>query len=275
MLTATKNLSRKGGEKLVGGISQVKYSILTLSVALMIGIAATVLFMEFFENDGHLIHEIADEVGGYVAIIGLVLGLPALCYAMVTDDEVKRIGEDIDRRTLKKVKKEIGRQLADFENGLEPDQSVQVFVPNSDGTLLQPIYDPSEAGPDDGWGIRPDAPQAVTGNAFVTNRYIGLDDINPSQYSLLRLTREQRKQYEDIKAVAAVPVPGRHENGAGCKEPVGVLTVFSADSTHYFEGEDFKRKHKEAATKLTEVLADYIPPRGPLTEAGIRASSHQ
>ncbi len=270
-----KNLTRKCGEKLVTEISRVKYSILTLSVTLMASVVAAVVVMAVFENDGHLVHDLADEIGGYVAIVGLVLGLPALCYAMVTDDEVKRIGEEIDRRTMKKVRNEIKHRLAEFENGLEPDQSLQVFVPNSDRSLLQPIYDPSKTGPDDGWGIKPEAPQAVTGNAFADNKYIGVDDINPSQYSLLRLTRKQQRQYKDIKAVAAAPVAGQGETSPGRKDPVGVLTVFSTDSTNHLEGEEFKRKHKDAAKELTDVLSDYIPQRGPLTEARIRAGFHQ
>jgi hypothetical protein len=267
-----RNLSHRSGELLIGAISRVKYSILTLSIALMAGILVVVLVMSVFKNEGHQVHRFAEEVGAYVAIVGVVLGLPALCYAMVTDDAVKRIGEELGRGTLEKVREEVAHELEAFEAELDAGQSVQVFVPNSDRTLLQPIYDPSAAGPEDGWGIKPDAPQAVTGNAFVTNRYIGLDDISPSQYSLLRLTSEQRRRYADIEAVAAAPVPGRLVNERGERDPVGVLTVFSTASTERLEDPDFKRKLEALAASLTGVLADYIPQGGPLTEARIKAA---
>jgi hypothetical protein len=271
MPKALRKFPHKAGERLVGVISRFKYSILTLSVVFMISIVAVTVIMAFFENDGPEVQRIAVDAGGYVAIVGLVLGLPALCYAMVTDDEVKRIREEMDRTTFKKVKKEIGDELAVFEKELSPELAVQVFIPNSNRTLLRPIYDPADEGPEDGWRIG-SSPQAVTGNSFAANTYIGLDEISPSQYSMLRLTKSQQRRYKHIKAVAAAPIPGPRKDTAGNRDPVGVLTVFSTTSTHNMEGDDFKDAHETAAGMLTDILGDYIPQSGPLTEDSLRAA---
>lgn len=182
--------------------------------------------------------------GGYIAILALVLGFPALCYAMVTDRSV----DALSAATRENLRDNVLQVLIDgAEELLQPDHHVQLFRPNHRKTTLMPFYDPAGAGPTEGWSIDPSRPQAVTGSAWVGNKYYfalgqALSD------SRLRLTSEQRKRYGDLTGVAAAPV--RDASG----DPIAVLTIFTQSKTPQMANQDYIDRHLVLADRVSNQL---------------------
>lgn len=219
-LSKTKRFPHRVAEGLVGLIGRHKYNMLAISIGLAFVLAVAALFVVAVKHEEDWLTSLATGVGGYVAIAGLVLGLPALGYAMVTDSTVSRIEDrlGIDEEKIEDLEAQIKKELRGFVAEL-PGHIVQVFVPDRERAKLIPVYDPDNGGPPGGWGIAENAPQAITGSAWGGRGYLfGIG--NKLKRSKLRLTEKQQEEYEDLEAVAAAPVL---DDG----EPVGVLTVFS------------------------------------------------
>jgi hypothetical protein len=249
---------RRGGEALVASIARWKYHLLTYAALVAGALALTALFL-FIAGEAERVRSAVGEVEGFVAIAGLVLGLPALAYAMVTDNTVGRIEDQMTRDRRKEIEARVGDRLRDFEDAL-PDHTVQVFLPDFQQTRLLPIYDPDRDGPDEGWAIERKTPQALTGSAWVGKTYLwGIGD--ELEQSKLRLTAAQRRDYEDLKAVAAAPISGR-----GHLDPLGVLTVYSRCDDQKIGTESFIHDHTEAARSLAWIIDAYVPERGPLSQ---------
>lgn len=251
-------LPRRGGEALVARIAIRKYDLLAYA-ALTAGVLAVTALAFLIDGKGHDLTSIAGDVEGFVAIAGLVLGLPALAYAMVTDSTVERIEGQLGRDRSKEVETRIGARLHDFEQDL-PGHTVQVFLPDLQQTRLLPVYDPGDDGPDEGWAIDRKTPQALTGSAWVGRNYLWGVAADLKQ-AKLRLTPDQLEEYEDLKAVAAAPVFGK-----GHLDPLGVLTVYSKSDDGTIGTEAFIQKHKEAAKSLSRIIDDYVPESGPLSQ---------
>jgi hypothetical protein len=92
-----------------------KASILVVSAGLASLFALAVL-IAIGENDGDGLTTLVTGAGGYVAIVGLVLGLPALSYAMVTDRSVEQLREEINLSIELSVTKD---DLGDMEARIE------------------------------------------------------------------------------------------------------------------------------------------------------------
>jgi hypothetical protein len=195
-------------------------------------------------GDGNWLTSRIAEIGGYVAIIAVVLGLPALGYAMVTDHNV----DVLSAALLESISEKIGDLLRKAPQDLLPaDHHVQLWRPNPDRTLLLPVYDPHHDGPREGWGIDPASPQAVTGSAWVRNEYFYLRD--PGLHdSTLRLTRRQRRRFRDLTGVAATPVRDASQ------QPIAVLTILTSSLHPRIGDHEFINLHVALAEHLAEIL---------------------
>jgi hypothetical protein len=127
-------LPRQVGESLVNRIARWKFDL--LAYAAVAGSVLALLALGFWiEGRGKDVSSVVGEVEGYVAIAGLVLGLPALAYAMVTDSAVGRIEGQMGRDRRKEIETRIESRLRGFEEDL-PDHTVQVFLPDLQRTRV-------------------------------------------------------------------------------------------------------------------------------------------
>lgn len=240
-------------------VARHKFGMLALAIAAAILLFAVSMVFVFGEHEGHQLTERAADIGGYVAIIGLVLGLPALGYAMVTDRAVEKIQDSLgttDRR-LKQIRQQIQQRLEAWKGEIPEEHQVQIFVPNRQLTRIVPIYDPDRVGPVEGWESNQRAPQAITGSAFVSKTYLHGEGDELRQQKL-RLTEEQLESFEHLTGVAAAPI----KDG---ERVIGVLTVFTAAEKPQTGEEKFISDHQELAEWLAPVIKKYVPERGPLT----------
>lgn len=159
---------------LVAWIDSHKYDMLALSAVAAVVLALTAGFFAVFEHEGGQLTASIADIGGYVAIAGLMLGLPALVFAMVTDSAVERIEDKLgaSKEKVKDTKQNLSDKLEAFRRSLPAEHFLQVFVPDIQRERLIPIYDPKHRGPEDGWGIDPATPQAITGSAWVGREYL-------------------------------------------------------------------------------------------------------
>jgi len=269
-----QSLPARWADALVDWIARHKATILAVSVAFGAILAASGLFVAFGEGDGTQLTEVVVKVGGYLAIVGLVLGLPALAYAMVTDRAVERLSDalGLPKEELKRIDALIDRVqslLGNWGHALPSDHQLQIFVPNRQRTRLVPVYDPSNTGPAEGWEVPSDAPQAITGSAWVEDRYC-YAVAEELKLSRLRLTSVQRKRYAHLTGVAAAPI---HKDGGR----IGVVTIFTSGQQPQMKSPEFIRLHETLATFLSPVIGDFIPEAGPLRLPPItvdQASSH-
>src|ERR1700704_1638939 len=86
---------RRAAEMTVAWIDRHKFGMLASSVGAAVLLASAALFVAFGEHHEEQLNSFVADLGGYVAVAGLVLGLPALCYAMVTDSAVGRIEDQL------------------------------------------------------------------------------------------------------------------------------------------------------------------------------------
>ena len=272
-----RRVPQQFAEAVLTQIDRFKYDILVFFALLALVLAATAGFFAVIEHDGpELTHSVAD-IGGYVAIAGLVLGVPALIYAMVTDNNVGRLNNLADligapMESIDETKDAVADRLAAFSESLPEDHFLQVFVPDRFRTHLVPLYDPKRRGPGVGWGIDPTTPQAITGSAWVGRSYLWGKGEELMQ-AKLRLTAEQVRRYADLVAVAAAPifdegrlvqVPGKP--GKTQPDVIGVLTVFSTVESSVIGTDDFRRRHQAAANSLATIVEDRVPEPGALTQ---------
>lgn len=229
--------------KVVNAIASRKTTLLANAICVAIVLLISVGVLRAV-GDGEWLTGRVAEIGGYVAIIAVVLGLPALGYAMVTDHSV----DILSAAMLDSLRDRIGELLAKVSPEVLPsDHHVQLFRPNSDRTLLLPVYDPHGDGPSEGWEIDPNSPQAVTGSAWVTNDYYFLQDqaLHDSQ---LRLTPRQRKRYRKLTGVAATPVRDASQ------QPIAVLTILTSSANTRIGAQDFIELHVSLAEHLARLL---------------------
>lgn len=259
-----RSLPRSAAEALVLWIARHKYDMLAGSIAAATALVLAALFIIVVEQDLERLNSFVGEVEGYVAIAALVLGLPALGYAMVTDSAIARIEDELgtSKTGLEDIDRRISERLSGFEANL-PGHFIQVFAPNLQLSRLVPIYDPDHEGPEEGWSIEVTTPQAITGSAWVGREYLrGIGD--ELRQSKLRLTADQLKRYEDLTAVAAAPILEGDRR-------VGVLTVSSKSEDQQIGAPWFRERHEEAARSLTPIIGDYIPEEGALSQGEISA----
>jgi hypothetical protein len=243
------SLSARWADSLVGWIARRKLELLACSIGLAaaLGVVACVLWLA---GDGPELNRFLLDAGGYVATAALVLGLPALAYAMVTDRTVDALTASARGR----LREEVRVLLDKARQSLHHDAyEVQLFQPNQTRTRLVPAYDPSNTGPQEGWDINPRAPQAVTGSAWVDNSYYFLQEPALSK-SGLRLTEEQQRRYKGLTGVAATPV----RDAAG--HAIAVLTLFSTSAAPKMDTKDFVDRHVGLAADVGEILRAYIGP---------------
>ncbi|HEX7244078.1 MAG TPA: hypothetical protein VF245_00760 [Solirubrobacterales bacterium] len=257
---------RRGPARWVDGlvdlIARHKAGMLAFAVAVAIVLSLTALFIAFGEHEGHELTHFVADIGGYVAIVGLVLGFPALCYAMVTDRAVENLRDElgISKPRLKSLGKRVREIIANSRESVPDDHHIQIFVPNPQRTRGMPLYDPDNEGPEEGWIVDEDTPQAVTGSAWVEDKYLyGVND-RLSQPKL-RLTAEQLKRYEHLTGVAAAPI---HDGD----RKVGVLTIFTDAEHPIMTEKPFRDMHRRLAKRLAPVIREYVPETGAL-EAGV------
>jgi hypothetical protein len=273
-----RRISHRFALAMVERIDRYKYDMLALSAATAIGLSLTALFLILFESDGAELTKSLADIGGYVAIAGLVLGLPALVYAMTTDSKVERIQDQIgaSKESVDDTRQAIAARLARFLTSLPPEHSVQVFVPERLRDHIVPIYDPEYRGPEQGWSIDPATPQAISGSAWVGRSYLWATDEELKQVNL-RLNAEQVRRYEDLRAVAAAPIfdPGRmnpppdNPRGEPVPEVIGVLTVFSTVPSDVIGKSDFRTRHEAEAASLVAAVRSQVPEEGALTRGDL------
>jgi hypothetical protein len=252
---------------IVNQIAHHKAVMLELSLALAVALALIAAVDLSLGGGPSLTHSVID-VGGYVAIVGLVLGLPALGYAMVTDSGVERLRDalgvtDEDRGELEgTIEQKIEHELRIGSTQLPEGHHVQIFVPNLHQTRLLPVYDPQKEGPGDGWEIIPGAPQAVTGSAWEANEYffaLGKALSDP----VLRLTPDQLRRFRHLTGVAAAPIRDRGKH-------IGVLTIYTDSDEPQMKDPAFIRLHLLLADALAPAVSKYVAAHGTLDKA-----SHQ
>jgi hypothetical protein len=131
-----------------------------LAGAIMLAAAPFIALFIALEGHGHGLTDVVFKLGGYEAIAGLVLGIPALGYAMVTDRFVEELtfGLGLTRGELRRVEADIDKIVRTAK--LPPEHYAQVFVPNRQRTRLMPIYDPEAVGSEEGWEVNASTPQA-------------------------------------------------------------------------------------------------------------------
>jgi hypothetical protein len=234
----------------------------SITLAVLLVIAA---IMEISLGEGSSLTKSLADLGGYVAIVGLVLGFPALGYAMVTDRSVEQLSEtlSITEGALVTMRKNIGQRIFELlsarGNGLPSGHYVQVFAPNRRRTRLRPVYDPTKTGPQEGWEVNPEAPQAVTGSAWVADEYFFATGDALSDPAL-RLTPDQLKRFDGITGVAAAPIRDDEDT-------LGVLTIFTEVDNPQMASPEFIRMHLALASAVAPALSDRVASEGSLDKA--------
>jgi len=249
-------------EARVDWIARHKAGMLVFSALAALLLAVAALFIAFGEGEGGHLTSLVEKIGGYVAISGLVLGLPALGYAMVTDRAVEQLPDKIgaSKADVKDLESEIEEILDNSGEMLPGGHHLQVFVPNRQRNALVPIYDPRSDGPVEGWEISRDTPQAITGSAWVQGDYLyGVGE--ELKQAKLRLTSEQLKRYGHLAGVAAAPMK------VGVRK-IGVLTIFAEGEAPMMATDEFQALHRRLAIMLSPVVGKYVPETGPL-KAGV------
>lgn len=257
----SRSAPAKWADALVDSIAIHKSNMLAFSITAAVVLGASALFFVFGEHEGGQLTSLAADVGGYVAVVGLVLGLPALGYAMVTDRAVEKLRSELGatKEDLEEVDREIHERLRNAGEELPAGHHMQIFVPNLQRTRLMPIYDPDHNGPEEGWDVNRNTPQAITGSAWVGDEYlcgIGPDDLG---HPKLRLTAAQLERYKYLTGVAAAPM---HYRG----RKIGVLTIFTDIEHPAMKDEGFEERHRRLAELLAPVIRGYVPEEGRLRQ---------
>jgi len=253
-----RGAATRWAEARVDWIADHKAGMLVSSLLTAVGLSVVALFIAFGEGEGGWLTELAEEVGGYVAIGGLVLGLPALGYAMVTDRAVEQLPDRIGapKADIKDLKGEIDGIIESSGETLPPGHHVQIFVPDRHRDSLVPLYDPENAGPREGWEVSKETPQAITGSAWVLGRPLyGMGE--ELRQSKLRLTSDQLRRYGHLTGVAAVPMK------VGDRQ-VGVMTIYAEGKPPEMATKKFQRLHRRLAIMLSPTIGKYVPDTGPL-----------
>jgi hypothetical protein len=268
------NLERKFtylADTLVDGIARHKARMLAGAIMLAAALAFIALFIAL-EGHGHGLTDVVVKLGGYVAIAGLVLGIPALGYAMVTDRAVEELtfGLGLTRGELRRVEADIDKIVRTAK--LPPEHYAQVFVPNRQRTRLMPIYDPEAVGPEEGWEVNASTPQAITGSAWQESKHLFAMHDELKDKPKLRLTPDQVRRFADLTGVAAVPIRFR-AGSHGRWEKVGVLTIFTSAATPLINQKWFIEEHRKLASALTKTVVRHVAVEGPLDFGAVTPTS--
>ncbi len=139
--------------------------------------------------------------------------------------------------------------LSDFASRLPSGYHLQVFLPDPGRKRLIPVADPDGIGPEEGWRIDRDPPQAVTGAAWRTNDYVFAKGsaVSDATYGL---TPEQQQRYERLTGVSATPIRDPRGN------PIGVLTVCTEQADPKVSEREFVELLIALATELAPTLED-------------------
>lgn len=252
-------------EALVRKWGEHKTGVLGVALVLTVALAVISLLMVFGEHEGERLTRLAADIGGYVAIVGLLIGVPALGYAMVTDHTVAQIRLDLGL-SVGTLDEQIQATIDGFGWRLRRRHYIQVFMPTPDRTALGPVYNRRSFGAKEEWSIDPNAPQGITGSAWVKNEYLlGLGD--DLKHPRLRLSDEQLNRIRDPTGVAARPI---HDPAKGDSEEarIGVLTIVTVAKRRLMLTEpDFEKRHEELAERLAPVLVSNVPEPGPLDQS--------
>ncbi len=250
-------------DRLIGVIAVHKVEMLTGAIVVA-GVLVAATVGTFLIGDGEwMTHQVLD-LGGYVAILATVLGIPALCYAMVTDRAI----DALSAATFENMTRALAEQMTHVVSESFPAHHVQLFRPNAQGTRLVTAYDPGEFGPAEGWDINPATPQALTGSAWVTRKYYWA--VKPElALDAHRLTPEQRDRFSDLTGVAAAPVKGR--NG----EPAAVLTILTKSDDPQIASKEFQDLHIALAERLSHDFQLYSGPLDYDSITPVQASEHR
>lgn len=251
-------------EALVKAWAEHKTAVLGVALVLTAIFAVISLLMVFGEHEGgHLTH-LAADIGGFVAIVGLLIGVPALGYAMVTDHTVAQLRHDLGL-SVGSLDEKIQATIDDFDWKLRRRHYIQVFMPIPGMTMLGPVYNRRSFGAKEEWSIDPNAPQGITGSAWVKNEYLlGLGE--DLKHPRLRLSDEQLNRIRDPTGVAAQPI---HDPDKGDSKAarIGVLTIVTvARRRSMLEEPGFEEHHEKLAEALAPVLVSNVPKPGPLDQ---------
>lgn len=253
-----RGAATRWAEARVDWIADHKAGMLVFSLLTAACLAAVAMFIAFGEGEGKELTSVAEEVGGYVAIGGLVLGLPALGYAMVTDRAVERLPDLIGapKTDIEDLEEEVDSIIENSGETLPPGHHLQIFVPNRHRDALVPIYDPEKAGPREGWEISDETPQAITGSAWILEKPLfGIGE--ELKQAKLRLTSEQLRRYGHLTGVAAVPMK------VGQRQ-IGVMTIYAEHKPPMMGTHDFQDLHSRLAIMLSPAIGKHVPETGPL-----------
>jgi hypothetical protein len=190
------------------------------------------------------------DAGGYLACLAILLGLPALGYAMVADRSIAALSAS----EREKMHDRIAKLLEERANELKADgYLLQVFRPDWRRARLLPFYDPFKIGPKDGWAITEPAPQAITGSAWVAREYTFAQE-EKLRDADFRLTAEQQVRYADLTGVAAAPVID--ERG----ERLAVLTICTRETHPGMNSDEFVNLHLRLTDELSHDLRRIVGP---------------
>lgn len=269
-LRISRDLPAQWADDLVGLIARHKAIMLACSLGVL-GLLAVGASVDFSLGKSSSLTDSVVQIGGYVAIVGLVLGLPALGYAMVTDRSAQQIWEALG------VSKEEFMEIHTYLDAavqrartinpsltLPPEHYLQVFAPNRDRTVLRPIYDPEGVGPEEGWGIKSDAPQGITGSAWVADALFFAKE-DALKDPAFRLSPAQLRRYEQQTGVAAAPIRDPRTSA-----PIGVLTIVTRAATPEVATPETIRMQLELAKLLAKTVREHVPTRGALDQSSDR-----
>jgi hypothetical protein len=216
-------------------------------LSLVLGVAALV---DVGLGNGSQLTKSVVDAGGYLACVAVVVGLPALAYAMVADRSISALSASEREKMYDRIKTLLDSKANELD---EYGYQLQVFRPNWRQTRLMPFYDPFDIGPKDGWTIDSRAPQAITGSAWVVNKYTYAQGEDLKDASL-HLTKDQHEHYKDLIGVAAVPVC----DAAG--QRIAVLTICTKEPNPRMDQDEFLFLHMSLAKELSLDLSRIVGP---------------
>ncbi len=252
-------------EVLVKKLADHKTTVLGFALLATAVFAVISLLMVFGEHEGGQLTHLAADIGGFVAIVGLLIGFPALGYAMVTDRTVAQISILLGL-PVGTLEEQIHAKIKGSDWKLWRRHYIQVFMPGMpDKTVVVMVYDRKPFPSSESWSIDPGTPQGITGSAWVNNKYmLGLGD--DLKHPRLRLSDEQLNRFHRLTGVAALPI---HDPALGASEEarIGVLTIVTdAKRKLMMKETGFEERCEELAKRLAPVLVAARPKSGPLEQ---------
>jgi hypothetical protein len=188
-----------------------------------------------------------------VLLLWLISGVIIVARTIEMEQRIKQLGEhqvSVEQKArTQTLRASVDAVLNEFERHLPTGYRPQLFLPDPARKRLIPARDPHLVGPDDGWRVDQDPPQAVTGAAWTTNAYLFAKGsaLSDAKYGL---TSEQQRAYMRLTGVSATPVRNRFGS------PIGVLTVSTEEPGPQVSERDFVELQVACAAKLAPALED-------------------